>query len=107
MMLSTGHRGSGDRGDARSAQRNLTLSGGVQYQDLEDRRPDRTDGKTSRSLPLALSADRRDGIGGGGVTYGALGVTAGSLSLDAAQRAEDVLGTGGLAQPGRRTGRPR
>jgi len=79
----------------RSWQQNLTLSAGLEYRDLEDQRPDRRDGKTSSTLPLSLVADRRDGLGGGGVTYGALAVTPGSLSLDAAQRADDVLGTDG------------
>ncbi len=45
--------------------------------------------KHSTSVPLTVSADQRDD-GGDGVSYGALGLTAGRLALDAAQQANDA-----------------
>ena len=40
-------------------------------------------------IPLTLAFDRRDGLGGGGVTYGSLGYTTGELDLDAKLRTAD------------------
>lgn len=66
----------------RSATRNLTLSAEYQYKDLEnnplladDSRPgNRT---TARVWPISLRFDQRDGLGGGGLTFGSLILTRG------------------------------
>lgn len=42
-------------------------------------------------LTLALQHDRRDGVGGGGVTYGQASVSAGRLTLDDGSRAVDEV----------------
>lgn len=46
--------------------------------------------KSSQSIPLTLIFDRRDGVGGGGISYGALVYTAGELRLDHALHAADL-----------------
>lgn len=79
----------------RSEALNLTLASSLQYKDLEDRAPDRDDNKTSRSIPVSLSFDRRDRLGGGGLWFGSLSATPGEIRLSQAQRAEDVLGIHG------------
>ncbi len=75
----------------RSQQSNLTLSGSWQHKSLNDRQGSAsTDNrKSSDAAPLALIFDRRDGLGGGGITYGALTWTTGQLWLDATLRATD------------------
>lgn len=76
----------------RSAQSNLSLVGTYQYKKLDDKQgaaATRSD-KTAHVLPLALQFDQRDGWGGGGVTYGSLGFTAGKLDLDSALQPADA-----------------
>jgi hemolysin activation/secretion protein len=73
----------------RSQSANLVLGAAIQHKDLEDRQ-DATatrNGKQSDSLPLTVQFDRRDA---GGLTYGALGLSAGRLDLDAALTAQDI-----------------
>jgi hemolysin activation/secretion protein len=77
----------------RSQATNLTLNGTFQRKtliDQQDATGTRSD-KSSRSLPLALTFDARDGLGGGGITQGALAWTSGQLHLDASLRTADAL----------------
>lgn len=75
----------------RSQHANLTLAGSWQHKSLNDRQGSAsTDNrKSSDALPLTLIFDRRDNLGGGGITYGALSWTTGQLWLDATLRATD------------------
>ncbi|MFM1881136.1 MAG: hypothetical protein RLZZ344_1370 [Pseudomonadota bacterium] len=64
----------------RSRVSNVTASLSYQYKDLEDQRlGEPAEKKTAKVTPLLLSFDRRDGLGGGGITYGALTVSNGSI----------------------------
>ena len=67
----------------RSQQVNLNLSGLYQHKALNDKNGLATsdDDKKSDSLALSLGFDRRDSLGGGGITYGALAYSRGSLKL--------------------------
>lgn len=75
----------------RSQQANLNLSGLYQYKELNDRNglAATNDDKKSDSLALALAFDRRDTLGGGGITYGALAYTSGQLKLSPALETTD------------------
>jgi hemolysin activation/secretion protein len=68
----------------RSQSANLSVASTYQHKQLHDRQGSAsTDNrKSSDSLPVAVQFDRRDGLGGGGVTYGSLTYTPGKLSLD-------------------------
>ena len=76
----------------RSQKTNLSLAGTYQDKKLKDQqRSTNTRGdKKSQVLPLTLQFDRRDGVGGGGITYGSLGYTSGQLDLDAALQTADA-----------------
>jgi len=64
----------------RSRVANLTASLTYQYKDLEDQRRDAArETKTAKVTPLVLSFDRRDNLSGGGITYGAVTVSNGSI----------------------------
>lgn len=80
----------------RSSQANLSLAGSWQHRALQDRpsQAGQPTDKTSRSLPLTLSFDARDGSGGGGLTYGSLTHTPGRLRLDATAVAMDAATAG-------------
>lgn len=71
---------------------NLSLSAALVHKSLEDRNDvvGEARDRSSRSLPLTLQFDRRDGLLGGGIVYGALSFTAGELRLGAAQRTLDA-----------------
>lgn len=76
----------------RSQSANLGLAMGWQHRALHDRQSQAgspTD-KTSRSLPLTLNFDWRDGLGAGGVTYGSFTHTVGSLRMDNAAATIDA-----------------
>jgi hemolysin activation/secretion protein len=79
----------------RSQQANLSLSLGLQHKDLYDITAVTINRTESDSVPLSLQFDRRDGLAGGGVTYGTLSFTAGRLALDAAQKLADTFATAG------------
>jgi len=68
----------------RSQQSNLTLGAAWQYKQLRDQQDSTAShsDKSSNSLPISLQFDHRDGLGGGGISYGALAYTAGRLKLD-------------------------
>jgi hemolysin activation/secretion protein len=68
----------------RSQSANLSVASTYQHKQLHDRQGSAsTDNrKSSDSLPVAVQFDRRDNLGGGGVTYGSLTYTPGKLSLD-------------------------
>lgn len=77
----------------RSQRVNLNLSGSYQLKQLSDMQVvtnSRSD-KSSDSIPLTLNFDMRDGLGGGGISYGALVWTHGTLHLDAALQNTDRL----------------
>jgi hemolysin activation/secretion protein len=67
----------------RSQQVNLNLSGVYQHKALNDKNglAASDDDKKSDSLALSLGFDRRDNLGGGGITYGALAYSRGYLQL--------------------------
>lgn len=67
----------------RSQKANLNLAVTYQQKRLNDRQQSANtdDDKSSDSLPIALNFDRRDGLWGGGITYGSLTWTAGRLKL--------------------------
>jgi hypothetical protein len=67
----------------RSRQTNLSLSAGYRYKDLDTQLLGFSiDAKSSRAWPLGLNFDRRDELGGGGVTWLALEVVPGRLDAD-------------------------
>jgi hemolysin activation/secretion protein len=70
----------------RSQQANLNLSGVFQHKALNDKNglAASNDDKNSESLALSLGFDRRDNLGGGGITYGALAYSRGHLRLSSA-----------------------
>lgn len=76
----------------RSTHSNLSLTATYQYKKLDDREgaTHTSSGKKNQVLPLALQFDRRDSLGGGGITYGSLGFTPGRLSLDNTLQAADA-----------------
>ncbi len=60
----------------RSSRTNLIIDGAFQYKDLDDNGAlAYNKGTSSKSLPLTLQFDHRDGLFGGGVTYGAASIT--------------------------------
>ena len=76
----------------RSQALNLTLGASLQHKELQDRQDangTRTD-KTSDTTPISLQFDRRDALGGGGVSYGTLSLTPGQLKLGTELKASDV-----------------
>lgn len=75
----------------RSQTTNLNLSGLYQHKALNDKNglAASDDSKKSDSLVLTLGFDRRDSLGGGGITYGALAYTTGRINLGAALEATD------------------
>lgn len=78
----------------RSQRANLTLAATFQHKKLNDKQTlAATDNeKSSDSLPVALNFDRRDAVGGGGVTYGSFSVTPGRLKLDSVLADADAAG---------------
>ena len=68
----------------RSQRRNVTVSATLEHKRLRDRQgaTETSSDKSSNSVPLAVNFDMRDGVLRGGVTYGALTLTAGRLNLD-------------------------
>lgn len=67
----------------RSQQANLSLQVTYQYKDLDDKGISGYNKATaSHALPLQLSFDKRDGFGGGGLTYGQLILTPGQLDIE-------------------------
>lgn len=81
----------------RSQKTNLNLSATYQLKDLKDKRDaaGTKETKSSDSLPLVLQFDRRDSLGGSGITYGSVGWTAGRLALDDGLTAADSNATRG------------
>lgn len=76
----------------RSQMSNAIASLTVQHKRLEDKFSGATlsDSKRSDSAVAALQFDNKDGVLGGGVTYGQASLTAGNLSLDAQSRTADA-----------------
>ncbi|MBV8036796.1 ShlB/FhaC/HecB family hemolysin secretion/activation protein [Roseateles sp.] len=72
---------------------NVTFSASYQHKDLQDHQDvlQTRSAKRSDSVTVALQFDRRDGLGGGGISYGSLSWVPGRLRLDAAARAADAL----------------
>lgn len=72
---------------------NVTLAASYQHKDLRDRQDALAtrSAKRSDSVALTLQFDRRDEIGGGGISYGSLSWTPGRLRLDPQARAGDAL----------------
>ena len=81
----------------RSQKTNLTLSTTYLSKQLQDNKDSTNthESKSSKSVPVALNFDYRDSVGGGGITYGSVAWTPGSLSLDGALRALDAYTTRG------------
>ena len=75
----------------RSQKQNLTISGVFQHKWLTDEQGSTSsnDKKSSDSLPVTLSFDRRDSLWGGGVTYGSASWKHGYLDLDSGLLATD------------------
>lgn len=73
----------------RSQQLNLNVSGGFQHKELKDKNNYSSSDRSSNSVPVALSFDMRDGLAGGGITYGSLGWTSGNLALDSELQLHD------------------
>jgi hemolysin activation/secretion protein len=76
----------------RSQQLNLNVSGSFQHKALNDKQgaTATSSDKSSNSVPVAMSFDVRDGLAGGGITYGSLGWTTGRLALDGGLQTSDV-----------------
>lgn len=81
------------RAVVRSQPANLTVAGTLQAKRLEDRffGGALVRDKSSRVATLSAQFDLRDRLGGGGITYGQAGVTAGHLVLDGPSAAADAL----------------
>lgn len=77
----------------RSQSRNLTVGVDFLHKQLRDeyRAAQLTLDKFTNSVPLAAQFDVRDSLGGGGVTYGSLTWTPGTLKLNGAQAEADAL----------------
>lgn len=75
----------------RSQQSNLTLGTTWQHKKLNDQQDgtDTNNDKSSNSAVFAMPFDHRDGLGGGGITYGNLSYTLGWLKLDSALESTD------------------
>lgn len=75
----------------RSQRANVTLGASWQHKSLEDRQKaaGSLNNKSSQTLPLSVQFDLRDGVLGGGVTYGSVTWTAGRLWLDEGLRVSD------------------
>lgn len=75
----------------RSQRANLTAGVSWQQKALHDRQEfsGADNRKSSESTSLTLSFDRRDQLLGGGITYGAVSLTAGQLTLDSTLQATD------------------
>lgn len=75
----------------RSQQVNLALAVTYQHKRLNDKQQVAAtdDSKSSDSLPIALNFDQRDGMWGGGITYGAVAYTVGRLRLDSTLERSD------------------
>ncbi len=75
----------------RSQKANLNLAVTIQQKSLNDRQRSSgaDDRKLSDSLPFTLSFDRRDTLWGGGVTYGSLAYTSGTLRLGLSLQGSD------------------
>jgi hemolysin activation/secretion protein len=75
----------------RSQRANLTVVGTWQHKNLQDKQGSTgtNNSKSSDSLPLGLNFDLRDGLAGGGITYGNVTWTTGQLSLDSSLLATD------------------
>ena len=75
----------------RSQRTNLSAALTWQHKRLNDRQQQAglDDHKSSDSLPLSLNFDHRDQFGGGAITYGSVGVTAGRLRLGTALATQD------------------
>jgi hemolysin activation/secretion protein len=85
----------------RSTRANLSVSGSLQHKRLRDRQglAGLDDRKSSRSATLSFQFDRSDELAGGGVSYGALSLSAGQLRLSETQDLLDQLSgvrTGGV-----------
>ena len=81
----------------RSQPSNVTLSASYQHKTLKDNKDSTAtrESKSSDSVPLALQFDHRDTLGGGGITYGGVTWTSGSLHLDNALKSADISNTHG------------
>ena len=78
----------------RSQARNVTLGVGFSAAQYRNTRPAVDDEKYSTvSVPLSLRFDSRDAVGGGGVSFGALSLTAGTLSDKANYQTPNTLGS--------------
>ncbi len=75
----------------RSQQANLSLAATYQHKELNNSNDITPSSNTNRSdsLPISLNFDRRDQLGGGGITYGAVTWTHGNLTVASADRATD------------------
>lgn len=77
----------------RSQRANVTVGASYQYKMLKDQQgaANLHNDKQSQSLPLSVQFDVRDGLGGGGLSYGSLSYANGRLHLDAALQASDAV----------------
>ena len=67
----------------RSSAGNLIAAVAFQHKDLDNTLEGASfEAKTSDSWPVSLQFDRRDPLGGGGVTYGSVSITPGKLDSD-------------------------
>lgn len=75
----------------RSQQMNLSVAATYQHKALNNRNDITPSSNTnsSDSLPISLNFDRRDQLGGGGMTYGSVSWTPGDLTVASANRALD------------------
>ncbi|MBN2647284.1 MAG: ShlB/FhaC/HecB family hemolysin secretion/activation protein [Thiotrichales bacterium] len=81
----------------RSQKTNVGIGVSVQHKDLNDRLQVGTDtnNKSSNSLPLTINFDHRDTLFGGGISFGTIAWTQGTLSLNDALKKADTNNTNG------------
>ncbi|MGY6564116.1 MAG: ShlB/FhaC/HecB family hemolysin secretion/activation protein [Halomonadaceae bacterium] len=74
----------------RSQRSNVRLTASYQHKELSDdfRAVEVRQEKSSDSLPVGIQFDRRDGLLGGGITYGAVNLVNGRLSLGTDEQRE-------------------
>lgn len=76
----------------RSQRSNLSVAVVYQHKKLHDQQgaAASSNRKSSDALPVSVQFDHRDGVGGGGVTYGVATYTSGRLTLDEGLKATDA-----------------
>jgi len=77
----------------RSQKTNITAAATWQHKRLKDDNLNTSERKRSDVVPLSLQFDHRDGLGGGGITFGSVSWTYGELHRDAVNDPRNTRGS--------------